>query len=213
MTRDKVMGQLICSRGHVNLQTFRKGLLSPTEINYFSMAHDDFVGAPLYIDDTSAVSFAYVRNSCRALKQKGPLDLVWIDHLGKMRTDGAPNKYNRAQEVGWLTGNLKALAQELDVPVVLLCQLSRAVAARGEKEPILSDLRESGDIEQDADLVAFLHRAEYYNRTEDNKGKGDVIVAKQRQGPTGTCHCAYDAAITRWSDQSVYLGQEKMPWA
>jgi replicative DNA helicase len=212
MTREKVSAQLICSRGHVNIQSFRKGVMNKSEVEHFACAHEEMVGAALYIDDTTAVTFSYVRNSCRALKNKGPLDLVWVDHLGLMSTEGAPKKYNRAQEIGWLTSNLKGLAKELDIPIVLLCQLSRGVAARAEKEPILSDLRESGDIEQDADLVTFLHRDEYYERTEDNKGKGKVIVAKQRQGPTGTCHCAYDAAITRWSDQSVYVPQERMPW-
>jgi replicative DNA helicase len=212
MSRESLMIRMICSRSHVNMQRFRRGELNQVERAYFANAHDEFVIPNLLIDDTPKAPLAYIRNACRALKNRGPLDLVWVDHLGLMSTEGAPNKYNRAQEVGWLTGGLKALAKELDVPVVALCQLSRGLTARQDKRPILSDLRESGDIEQDADLVGFLHREEYYEPTDENKGKGELIVAKQRQGPTGICNCAYDATITRWADQNTYVPMGVLPW-
>ena len=205
MSKRSLIERLMCSRGHVNFQDYRNGRIGTYERGYLVAAHEDLAFAQLFIDDTARIAISQVRNSCRSLKAKGPLDLVVLDHLGLMSTEGAPSKYNREQQVGWLSGGLKALAKELDVPVVALCQLSRANTQRSDKRPELSDLRESGSIEQDADLVAFLHREAYYDpKDESLQGKGEIIIRKQRNGPIGTVHVQFEESIMRWGDPVTY---------
>lgn len=216
MPTRSIIERLICSRAHVDFQAWRNNRLGEHEMAYLVGAHDDLAFAPFWIDDTSGVALSHVRNSCRALKAKGPLDLVILDHLGLMSTEGAPRQYNREQQVGWLTRNLKALAKELCVPVLLLCQLSRANTQRSDPRPQLSDLRESGAIEQDADLAAFLHRESYYEPNDESlKGKGEIIIRKQRNGPTGTVHVKFEDSIMRWSDPvaDLYTQSEYTLWS
>jgi replicative DNA helicase len=208
MSKQAVLTRMVCSRGHVPLQTFRKGRVSPEEMAYFRNAKQEIEDAPLYIDDTPRITLSQVRSQALWLKNKVDFVLLAVDHLGKMSTDDAPRRYSREQEVAWLSAGLAALSKELKIPVVVLCQLSRELTKRDDKRPKLSDLRESGSIEQDADLVAFLHRPEYYDPEDATlKGKGEIIVAKQRQGPTGTLEVRYEGSITRWSDVNKYQEQ------
>jgi replicative DNA helicase len=161
----------------------------------------------MFIDDTPGITLAEMRAKARRLKQQqnGQLDLIVIDYLQLMTGSAGANQKgfeNRTQEVSAISRGLKALAKEMKVPVVALSQLSRASEQRGgDKKPLLSDLRESGSIEQDADVVCFIHREEYYDReNEDLKGKAEIIIAKQRNGPTGSVHLAYLADYTRFEN-------------
>src|ERR1700712_5801864 len=164
------------------------------------------MSSKMYVDDTPGITLDEMRAKCRRLmQQEGRLDLVVIDYLQLMTgSAGSTQKKfeNRTQEVSSVSRGLKALAKELRVPVVALSQLSRGSEQRtGDKKPLLSDLRESGSIEQDADVVAFIHREEYYNREdEDLKGKAEIIIAKQRNGPTGSVKLAYLADYTRFEN-------------
>jgi replicative DNA helicase len=159
----------------------------------------------MFIDDTPGITLAEMRAKARRLKQQhGQLDMIVIDYLQLMTGSNSNAKgfENRTQEVSAISRGLKALAKEMKVPVVALSQLSRASEQRGgDKKPLLSDLRESGSIEQDADVVCFIHREEYYDReNEDLKGKAEIIIAKQRNGPTGSIHLAYLADYTRFEN-------------
>jgi replicative DNA helicase len=164
----------------------------------------------MFIDDTAGISLTEMRAKARRLKQNaGGLDLIVVDYLQLMSatlsTAGGKHYENRTQEVSAISRGLKALSKELNVPVVALSQLSRASERRGDdKRPMLSDLRESGSIEQDADVVAFIHRESYYNRTEemseDEKAKSEIILAKQRNGPTGIVHLHFISRFTRFSN-------------
>ncbi len=162
----------------------------------------------MFIDDTPGITLAEMRAKARRLKQQqGRLDLIVIDYLQLMTGSNANQKSfeNRTQEVSAISRGLKALAKEMQVPIVALSQLSRASEQRGgDKKPLLSDLRESGSIEQDADVVCFIHREEYYDReNEDLKGKAEIIIAKQRNGPTGSIHLAYLADYTRFENLQI----------
>jgi replicative DNA helicase len=160
----------------------------------------------MFIDDTPGITLAEMRAKARRLKQQeGRLDLIVIDYLQLMTGVNASGKRgfeNRTQEVSSISRGLKALAKEMRVPVVALSQLSRGSEQRtGDKKPLLSDLRESGSIEQDADVVAFIHREEYYNRDdEDLKGKAEIIIAKQRNGPTGVVNLLYLSDYTLFAN-------------
>jgi replicative DNA helicase len=162
----------------------------------------------MFIDDTPGITLAEMRAKARRLKQQhGALDLIVIDYLQLMTGSVGANQKgfeNRTQEVSAISRGLKALAKEMKVPVIALSQLSRSSEQRGgDKKPMLSDLRESGSIEQDADVVCFIHREEYYDReNEDLKGKAEIIIAKQRNGPTGSVNLAYLADYTRFENLS-----------
>src|ERR1700739_2774230 len=167
----------------------------------------------MFIDDTPRISLTERRAKARRLKQQeGQLDLIMVDYLQLMtgtNTTGKKGFENRTQEVSSISRGLKARAKEIKVRVVSLSQLSRGSEQRtGDKKPLLSDLRESGSIEQDADVVAFIHREEYYDReNEDLKGKAEIIIAKQRNGPTGTVHMAYLADFTRFENLDTMHGE------
>jgi replicative DNA helicase len=189
-----------CSEARVNLQRLREGRLSKEEKKYLFYTTQQMRDARFFIDDQPSISLLEMRARALQLKQaqKG-LDAVFVDYLQIM---GSRQKYeNRTQEVGAYSRGLKALAKELDVPVIALSQLSRRTEQRGaEKEPQLSDLRESGAIEQDADLVIFLSRPEYYDKDTPDKNVCEVIVAKQRNGPTGRFSLGWSGETTRFSD-------------
>jgi replicative DNA helicase len=175
------------------------------------------VESRLFIDDTAGISLAEMRAKARRLKQNAKgLDLIVVDYLQLMSatlpSQGGKRHENRTQEVSAISRGLKALAKELDVPVVALSQLSRASERRGDdKRPMLSDLRESGSIEQDADVVAFIHREAYYNRDEEmsdsDKARSEIILAKQRNGPTGTVHLNFNSNCTRFSNPADFVDQ------
>lgn len=200
MSRDQLVQRLLCSHARVNLQHVRRGFLSqkdwPGLVNSASLLSE----APIYIDDSPGISITELRAKARRFKAAYDIRLVVVDYLQLMQTFGAKND-NRQQEISEISRSLKGLARELDVPVVVLSQLNRAAENRPDNRPRLSDLRESGAIEQDADLVVLLLRKEYYN-PEDSQGEAEVIIAKQRNGPTGDVRLTFISDYTRFENHS-----------
>ncbi len=200
MSKEQLAMRMLCSESMVNASHVRKGFISKQDWPKLTNAAGRLADAPIFIDDSSAITVLEVRAKARRLKMEhGGLSLVVVDYLQLMRSRG--NFERREQEISEISRSLKALAKELKVPVVALSQLNRAVEQRGEKKPTLADLRESGAIEQDADVIMFLYRDEIYNKNNpSNKGKAEVILAKQRNGPTGTVNLTYLADSTRFVD-------------
>ena len=185
MSKSEVTQRLMCSEAKVESQRLRTGKLAIDDWPRLTAACDKLAKAPLYVDDTGSINLMEIRSKARRLKSREPtLGLILIDYL-QLMTSGVTVE-NRVQEVSQISRSLKVLARDLDVPIVAMSQLSRAVEQRHDKRPILSDLRESGSIEQDADLVMFIYRDEYYNEESDQQGLAEVICAKHRNGPTGT---------------------------
>ena len=151
----------------------------------------------VYIDDTGGITLAELRSKCRKLKIERGLDLIMIDYIQLMSGSGRASD-NRQQEISEISRGLKMLARELDIPVIALSQLSRALESRADHRPMMSDLRESGAIEQDADVVMFIYRDEYYHPDSESKGAAEIIIAKQRNGPVGTIKLRYDGMYTRF---------------
>lgn len=197
MPRDQLAMRLLCADAHVDMQSVRHGTLRDEDWLSLSRALGPIAAANLYIDDTSGITPSQLRSRCRRLKIERGLDLVMVDYIQLMASDGRAE--NRQNEVSEISRALKGIAKELNVPVLALAQLSRAGAQRSDKRPILSDLRDSGAIEQDADVVMFLHREEYYDPNTEDKNIAEVIVAKQRNGPLGTIKLAWLGQYTRFA--------------
>ena len=210
MSKESLLRRMLASEAWVDQRKLQTGFLGREDHDKLQNALSQLVEARLFIDDSAGISLAEMRAKARRLKQNaGGLDLIVVDYLQLMSatvpSSGRKNYENRTQEVSAISRGLKALSKELDVPVVALSQLSRASERRGEdKRPLLSDLRESGSIEQDADVVAFIHREAYYNRDEEmsekDRAKSEIIVAKQRNGPTGTVHLNFISRFTRFNN-------------
>jgi replicative DNA helicase len=206
MSKESLLRRMLASEAMVNSRKIQTGFLPREDKGKLLAGLERLMESKLFVDDTPGITLAEMRAKARRLKQQeGSLDLVVIDYLQLMTgSTGANQKKfeNRTQEVSSVSRGLKALAKELKVPVVALSQLSRGSEQRtGDKKPLLSDLRESGSIEQDADVVCFIHREEYYDReNEDLKGKAEIIIAKQRNGPTGSVQLAYLADYTRFEN-------------
>ena len=212
MSKESLLRRMLASQALVDSQKIQKGFLLREDRDKLTNALERLVEARMFIDDTPGISLTEMRAKARRLRQmSGSLDLVVVDYLQLMTAStsgpGGKRYENRTQEVSAISRGLKALAKELQVPVIALSQLSRASEQRGgDKKPMLSDLRESGSIEQDADVVAFIHRESYYNRDEngqpdpDTEGKAEIIIAKQRNGPTGSVHLAYLSKCTRFEN-------------
>jgi replicative DNA helicase len=206
MSKESLLRRLLASEALVNSRKIQTGFLPKEDKGKLLSALERLMDSKLFIDDTPGITLAEMRAKARRLKQQeGRLDLIVIDYLQLMtgvNSSGKKGFENRTQEVSAVSRGLKALAKEMRVPVVALSQLSRGSEQRaGDKKPLLSDLRESGSIEQDADVVAFIHREEYYDRdNEDVKGQAEIIVAKQRNGPTGSIKLAYIADYTRFEN-------------
>src|SRR6187455_3648056 len=184
MSKSEVTQRLMCSEAKVESQRLRTGKLAADDWPRLTAACDKLAKAPIYVDDTGSVTMMEVRSKTRRLKSRQPdLGLVIVDYL-QLMTSGT-NPENRVQEVSQISRQLKVLARDLDVPVIALSQLSRAVESRQDHRPMLSDLRESGSIEQDADIVMFIHREELYKPDTDRKNIADIILAKHRNGPVG----------------------------
>jgi replicative DNA helicase len=200
MSKSEVTQRLMCSEAKVESQRLRTGKLSADDWPRLTAACDKLAKAPLYVDDTGSITMMEIRSKARRLKSKHPdLGLIIVDYL-QLMTSGTTVE-NRVQEVSQISRSLKVLARDLDVPIVALSQLSRAVEQRHDKRPILSDLRESGSIEQDADIVMFIYRDEYYNAEEsDQQGLAEVIVAKHRNGPTDTVKLSFLKRYAKFSD-------------
>lgn len=195
MVKDQVANNLLCSRAGVDSRKLRLGRVEDEDWKRMLQAASELHGAPLFIDDTPGLSLMMLRAKARRLVAQHQLKLIIVDYLQLME---APRAENRQQEISRLSRGLKMVARELELPVLVLSQLNRAVDHREDHRPRMSDLRESGSIEQDADLVCFLYRAEYYEETEDNKGVAEVIVAKQRNGPVGTLRLQFQAECMRF---------------
>ncbi|MCC6346011.1 MAG: replicative DNA helicase [Nitrospirales bacterium] len=202
MSKEQLAMRMLCSEGMVDASRVRRGFLGRQDWPKLTAAAGNLAASPIYIDDSSGVSVLEMRAKARRLKREHRgLSLVVVDYLQLMRSRG--NFERREQEISEISRSLKALAKELSVPVIALSQLNRAVEQRGDRKPTLADLRESGAIEQDADVIIFLYRDELYNKNNpNNKGKAEIIIAKQRNGPTGSVHLTFLSDKTRFVDFS-----------
>jgi len=200
MSKEQIALRMLCSEGRVDAQQLRRGFLTDQDWRKLIKAADLLSRAPIFIDDTPAMSVLEMRAKARRLKAEHNLGLIIIDYLQLMR--GRSGTDSREQEISDISRSLKALAKELNLPVLALSQLNRRVEERPIKRPQLADLRESGAIEQDADVIAFIYREEVYNRSEENKGKAEVMVGKQRNGPTGDIPLTFIDKYTRFENYS-----------
>lgn len=187
MGMDQLAYKFLCSEANVELTKLRNGDLDDRDWENIARASGPLSQAKIYIDDTAGISVTEMRSKCRRLKLEHGIDLILIDYLQLMSGKGE----SRQQEVSEISRSIKALAKEMQCPVIALSQLSRAPEQRADHRPMLSDLRESGSIEQDADLVMFLYRDEYYNQDTEDKNIAECIIAKQRNGPVGTIKMAW----------------------
>lgn len=218
MSAVQMTNRLISAEAEIDAENIRKGKLSPDEWDLLHRRIQRLTAAPIYIDDTPALSILELRAKCRRLKAQHDIQMIVVDYLQLMTGDtGGSKSGNREQEIAMISRSLKNLAKELDVPVIALSQLSRAVETRGgEKRPMLSDLRESGSIEQDADMVIFLYRPEYYGILEDEagnsvQGMGEVIVAKNRAGSLDTVKLRFIGKYTKFCDLDSGFGSKSYP--
>ncbi|MCH2145000.1 MAG: replicative DNA helicase [Phycisphaerales bacterium] len=208
MGRQQLVQRLICARGGIDSQRLRRNMLQKEDYRRIYAACDELNAAPLYIDDTPGLSLLQLRSKARRMKERFDIQAVVVDYLQLMHSGSRTE--SRQLEVAEMSRGVKAMARELGIPVICLSQLNRAAEQREGHRPRMSDLRESGSIEQDADVVMMLHREEYYHRDDpdwgianpDKVGVGEIIIAKQRNGPTGTVHLTWDAASTRYRDSS-----------
>ena len=198
MSRGQLANRLLSTASRVNSQKLNTGHdLGDDDMDKLIVAADELSRLNLYIDDTAGLTMLEMRSKLRRLKQEAGLDLAVIDYLQLMQ---GGRQENRQQEISEISRSLKSLARELDVPILALSQLSRSVEMRAEKKPQLSDLRESGSLEQDADIVLFLYRDEYYNKNDENENIAELIIAKNRNGPTTAIHLQFQKEIMRFGD-------------
>lgn len=214
MGADQLATRMICSSGNVDSNRLRTGTMTEEDWNRFTIAVGKLSRTKIFIDDTPGIRITDLRSKCRRLKQEHGLDMIVIDYLQLIQGSGSRFSDNRQQEVSEISRTLKAIARELECPVIALSQLSRGVEQRQDKRPMMSDIRESGSIEQDADIVAFLYRDDYYNRgegeddddagfeppTNDENGEIEIIIAKQRNGPTGTVKLHFMKQYNKFTD-------------
>lgn len=184
MGSDQLVGRMLSAESKVHSTAIRTGSLSPAQWQQISVAKENLSELNILFDDSGTVKVTDLRQKCRKLKQDNRLDLVVIDYLQLLSGSANRQNENRVQEVSEISRTLKEMARELEIPVVALSQLSRAVERREDKHPIMADLRDSGSIEQDADIIMFLYRDEYYNKESDKEGLVEIIIAKNRQGAT-----------------------------
>lgn len=208
MSKESLVHRMLTAEARVDAQRVRRGMLRDTDFTYLARAAGVLQSCPLWIDDTPALTLLEVRSKARRLKVDNDLKLIVVDYLQLLRSPEYAE--NRVQEISDISRSLKALARELEVPVLALSQLSRASEQRGgERKPILSDLRDSGAIEQDADLVIFIHRPEYYDREDESKrGIAEIMVAKHRNGPTGDVELHFNREYTRFDNLTNREGGE-----
>jgi replicative DNA helicase len=198
MSVDQLALRMISSLGRVNQSSLRNGRLADDDWPRINGAIQQMQEAPLFIDDTPALSPTEIRARARRLKRQHGLSLIVVDYLQLMKVTG--NTENRATEISEISRSLKALARELEVPIIALSQLNRSVEQRPDKKPIMSDLRESGAIEQDADLIIFIYREEVYDKDTIRKGQAEINIAKQRNGPVGEFRLTFQGKWTRFDD-------------
>jgi len=199
MSSQQIAMRMLACEARVDMQHLRTGRFSAEDWRKLAAASGSLAESAIFVDDTPAISVLEIRSKCRRLKREAKqLDLVLIDYIGLM--SGRADADNRAQEISEITRALKALAKELHVPVIALSQLNRSLEARADKRPVMSDLRESGAIEQDADVIMFIYRDEVYNKKPDNEGLAEIIVAKQRNGPIGDVKLTFIHKYTRFEN-------------
>ncbi len=202
MAKDQVANRILCSEALVDSNAVRTGELTDEDLSKLAETSGELSQAQIFIDDTAGISVMEIRAKCRKLKLEKNIGLVIIDYLQLVQGSGKTS--SREQEIAEISRSLKILAKEIEVPVIALSQLSRAVEARPDHRPMLSDLRESGSIEQDADIVMFLYRDDYYNEDSEKKNQAEVIIAKQRAGSTGTVDLAWLGQYTKFANLDKY---------
>ena len=212
MGAEQLVMRMLCSEGNIDAQRLRTGSLTEEDWGKLTMAMGSLSNAGIFIDDTPGVRVQDIRSKCRRLKQEqGGLGMIMIDYLQLILGSGRTSSDNRQQEVSEISRSLKQLARELEVPVIALSQLSRGVEQRQDKRPMMSDIRESGSIEQDADIVAFLYRDDYYDKESENKNIIEIIIAKQRNGPTGTVSLAFVKEYNKFVNLETRFDDSGMP--
>lgn len=202
MSKEQLAYKLLCSQAHVDMLKLRTGNLDDKDWENIAKASGPLASAKIFIDDTAGMSIMEMRSKCRRLKIEQGIDLVLIDYL-QLMSGSKGGSESRQQEVSEISRSIKALAKEMQCPVIALSQLSRAPEQRTDHRPMLSDLRESGSIEQDADLVMFLYRDEYYDKETEDKNVAECIIAKQRNGPTGTVKLAWLGQFSKFGNLDV----------
>ena len=198
MSKEQLAYKLLCSEANVDMLKLRTGNLDDDDWERIARATGPLSKAKIYIDDTAGLSVMEMRSKCRKIKMEHGIDMILIDYLQLM--SGSAGSESRQQEVSEISRSIKALAKEMECPVIALSQLSRAPEQSADHRPMLSDLRESGSIEQDADVVMFLYRDEYYNKETEEKNIGECIIAKQRNGPVGTVKMAWIGAHSKFAN-------------
>ncbi len=198
---DQLAQRVLCAYTGVESQRLRKRTLSEQDTHELLTACADFENVPLFIDDSSSLTIMELRSAARRLKQRHDIQAVFVDYLQLMHS---PRSESRQVEIATISRGLKGLARELNVPVIAMAQLNRMVEGRSDKRPLMSDLRESGALEQDADVVLLIHREEYYKPDDESvRNQADLIIAKQRNGPTGSITLTFDKRYTRFSNYSM----------
>ncbi len=210
MGAEQLVMRMLCAEGNIDAQRLRTGSLQEEDWGKLTMAMGSLSDAGIYIDDTPGVKVSEIRSKCRRLKQESGLGMVLIDYLQLIQGSGS-SRENRQQEVSEISRQLKALARELEVPVIALSQLSRGVEQRQDKRPIMSDIRESGSIEQDADIIGFLYRDDYYNDDTEKENIIEIIIAKQRNGPIGTVELAFVKEYNKFVDLDRKYNEADIP--
>ena len=185
MSNEQLVQRMVAATGSINLKMIQSGHMDKNSWARFSPCLERVANMKIYFDDSSDSTIESIRAKCRKLKQENGLGMIVIDYLQLIDYDDESGKMSTVQKVTIITRSLKLLARELEVPIVVLSQLSRGVEQRDDKRPIMSDLRDSGSIEQDADMVLLLYRDEYYNKASTRKGEADLILGKNRSGATG----------------------------
>jgi replicative DNA helicase len=203
MSAEQLVQRLVAQISGIDAQRLRLGRLKEEEWPAFADAIGRLSELPIYIDDTPSISVLQLRTKCRRLASERGLDMVYIDYLQLMSTEMRSD--NRVQEVSYISRSLKGLAREVNVPLMTASQLSRAVEQRQDKHPVLSDLRESGSLEQDADIVMFIYREELYKEDTENPNIADLMVAKHRSGPTGTIQLYFNKRLTQFADVTTQV--------
>ncbi|HYE76121.1 MAG TPA: DnaB-like helicase C-terminal domain-containing protein, partial [Blastocatellia bacterium] len=200
MSKEQLVQRMLCSQARIDAHKLRTGMLSKEDWRHLALAVSELAETKIFLDDTPAISALELRAKARRLKnEQRQLDLLIIDYLQLM--SGRGRVESRQQEVSQISRDLKAIAKELNVPLVALSQLSRAVETRSDHRPQLSDLRESGGIEQDADLVMFIYRDDVYNPETEKQNIAEIIIGKQRNGPIGTVELVFLKQLTRFEDK------------
>ena len=211
MGAEQLVMRMLCSEGNIDAQRLRTGSLTEEDWGKLTMAMGSLSNAGIFIDDTPGVRVQDIRSKCRRLKQE-QRNRNDYDRLFTINSRQRPlSSDNRQQEVSEISRSLKQLARELEVPVIALSQLSRGVEQRQDKRPMMSDIRESGSIEQDADIVAFLYRDDYYDKESENKNIIEIIIAKQRNGPTGTVSLAFVKEYNKFVNLETRFDDSGMP--